>query len=326
MKALVTGGGGFLGGAIVDRLLARGDSVQSFSRGDYPELTARGVSCFRGDIADYDAVAAAIEGCDVVFHVAALAGVAGSMLDYHRANVDGTSNVIFACIAHGVRHLVFTSSPSVTFDGSDQVDVDETEPYPCPRKFLNHYSRTKAMAEQLVLEANSDNLATVALRPHLVWGPGDNHLLPRLVDRARAGKLRIVGDGKNLIDTTYIDNAADAHLQACDRMAACAGKAYFISNGEPRPAAEVINGLLQAAGEPPVTRHVGARTAYGVGAVMEAAWALLPLRGEPPMTRFVARQLSTAHWFDLSAARRDLGYDPSVSIDEGLKRVAADHR
>lgn len=322
MKALVTGGGGFLGGAIVDRLLARGDSVRSLARGTYPALAAKGVECFRGDLADYEAVAKAVEGCDIVFHVAAKAGVSGAWLDYHRANVDGTSNVLFACAAHGIKKLVFTSSPSVTFDGRDQCGIDESEPY--PTTFLGHYSHTKAIAEQMVLEANGDKLATVALRPHLVWGPGDNHLVPRLAARARARRLRIVGDGKNLIDSTYIDNAADAHLLAAERLdvgSTVAGKAYFISNDEPTAAAELINRLLKAAGAPQVTRTINARVAYGLGAVMEAAWHVLPLPGEAPMTRFVAKQLSTAHWFDLGAAKRDLGYDPQVTIEEGLKRL-----
>lgn len=324
MKALVTGGGGFLGGAIVDRLLARGDSVRSIARSTYPTLAAKGVECFQGDLADYEAVAKAIQGCDIVFHVAAKAGVSGAWLDYHRANVDGTSNVLFACAAHDVKRLVFTSSPSVTFDGRDQCGIDESEPY--PRKFLSHYSHTKAIAEQMVLEANGEKLATVALRPHLVWGPGDNHLVPRLAARAKAGRLRIVGDGENLIDSTYIDNAAEAHLLAADRLAlgsALAGKAYFISNDEPMAAAALINRLLKAVGAPQVTRTINARAAYAIGAAMEAAWCVLPLSGagEAPMTRFVARQLSTAHWFNLAAAKLDLGYDPKVTIEEGLKRL-----
>ena len=322
MKALVTGGGGFLGFAIVQRLVARSDHVRSLARGEYPQLKSLGVDTNRGDIADPAAVDAAVAGCDTVFHVAARAGVGGSYQHYHRPNVTGTQNVIEACRRHGVTRLVFTSSPSVVFDGTDQRNVDESEPY--PSKYLAHYPRTKALAEQLVLNANGPDLATVSLRPHLIWGPGDNHLVPRIVSRARAGRLRLVGSGTNLVDSVYIDNAADAHLLAADRLqpqAALAGKAYFISNDEPMPIGKLINGIVTAAGLAPVTRTISPRAAYVIGAVLETAYGLLRLSAEPPMTRFVARQLATSHWFDITAARRDLGYDPAVSIDQGMLRL-----
>jgi nucleoside-diphosphate-sugar epimerase len=176
-----------------------------------------------------------------------------------------------------------------------------------------------------VLEANDDDLSTVALRPHLIWGPGDNHLIPRILARGRAGRLRLIGNRPNLIDTVYIDNAADAHILAADRLepsAACAGNAYFISNGQPVTLAEITNGILAAAGLPPVTRRISAPLAYALGALAELAYGLLRIRKEPPLTRFLARQLSTAHWFEIGAARRDLGYEPAVSIREGLRRLA----
>jgi nucleoside-diphosphate-sugar epimerase len=323
MNALVTGGGGFLGGAIVRRLRARGDAVRSLSRGHYPDLDALGVTQFRGDVSDAAAVEEAAAGCDVVFHVAAKAGVGGRYTEYHRANVTGTESVLAACRRHGVRRLVYTSSPSVVFNGRDMEGVDESVPY--PTHYDAHYPRTKALAEQRVLRANGYDLATVSLRPHLIWGPGDNHLIPRIIARARAGRLRRIGRESKLIDSTYIDNAADANLLAADRLAPgspVAGKAYFLSQGEPVPLWELVNRILAAAGLPPVTRSAPYGLAYAAGLLLETIYGLLRLRGEPPMTRFVARELSTAHWFDLSAARRDLGYAPGVSLDEGLRRLA----
>jgi nucleoside-diphosphate-sugar epimerase len=323
MNALVTGGGGFLGGAIVRRLVVRGDRVSSLARGRHPELEALGVEQHQGDVADAVAVRKAAAGCDVVFHVAAKAGVWGPYAEYHRANVAGTENVVAACRARGVSRLVYTSSPSVVFDGRDQEGVNESVPY--PKHFEAHYPKTKALAEQHVLAANGPTLATVALRPHLIWGPGDNHLVPRILERGRAGKLRRVGKHNKLIDTTYIDNAADAHLLAADRLtpdSPIAGKAYFISQGEPVPLWDMVNRILAAGGVAPVTRSVPAPVAYLAGWLCELAYGTMRWREEPPMTRFVARELSTAHWFDITAARRDLGYEPRVSLSEGLRRLA----
>ena len=320
MKALVTGGGGFLGSAIVRQLRARGDQVVSFSRQAYPELTNLGVEQRQGDLGDLDALVQAASGCDVVFHVAAKAGVWGSFQEYYQANVAGTENVIAACRVHSIRRLVYTGSPSVVFDGSDVEGANETLPY--PRHFEAHYPQTKALAEQIVLAANSESLATVSLRPHLIWGPADNHLVPRIVAKARSGKLRRIGKRPCLVDTVYVENAAEAHLNAADRLspgAAPAGKAYFISNGEPLPLWDMVNRILAAAGLPAETRCVSPALAYAAGTVCEAAWRTLRLSGEPPMTRFVARELATAHWFDISAAKNELGYQPRVSIDEGLR-------
>ncbi len=324
MNALVTGGGGFLGAAIVRRLVARGDRVRSLSRGSYPELDAIGVEQFRGDLADAGAVDAAVLGCDLVFHVAAKAGVWGRYADYHRANVVGTQNVLDACRKHGVRRLVYTSSPSVVFDGRDMEGVDESTPYPTHYEAV--YPRTKAEAERRVLAANGPDLATVALRPHLIWGPGDNHLVPRILERGRAGRLRRIGLANKLVDSTYIDNAADAHLLAADRLSPgspVAGRAYFITNGEPTPLWDLVNRILAAGGVGPVTRTVPEWLAYTAGGLLEAAYMMLGRRDEPPMTRFVARELTTAHWFNIGAARRDLGYEPKTSIAEGLRRLAA---
>jgi nucleoside-diphosphate-sugar epimerase len=322
MNALVTGGGGFLGGAIVRLLRQRGDSVRSLARGDYPGLRDLGVAQIRGDLADPEPVRRAVEGADVVFHVAAKAGYWGAFEDFHRINVEGTRHVIAACRAHGVKRLVYTSSPSVVFDGRDMEGVDESAPY--AERFESPYPATKAEAERLVLGANDADLATVALRPHLIWGPGDNHLVPRIVARARAGRLRRLGRRPNRVDSTYVDNAAEAHLLAADRLAPgapIAGRAYFLSQGDPRPLWDLINGILRAAGVAPVARSVPTPLALLAGAAAEAAYRTLRLPGEPPMTRFLAHQLASAHWFNIDAARRDLGYQPRVSIEEGLRRL-----
>ena len=326
MRILVTGGGGFLGQALCRGLVARGHDVVSFSRGHYPALDALGVHQVQGDLADRDAVRDAARGCEAIFHNAAKAGAWGRHADYHAANVTGTDHVIAACRAHGIARLVYTSSPSVTHRATHPVAGGTADSVPYGTHFKAAYPATKAIAERAVLAANDARLATVALRPRLIWGPGDQQLLPRLVQRARAGRLRIVGDGDNLIDTTYIDNAAQAHFDAFAALApgaACAGRAYFISNGEPRPARAMINALLVAAGAPPVNKTLPFVAAYAIGMACEAAWTLLSLRGEPPLTRFLAEQLATTHWYDMAPAMRDFGYVPGVSIDEGLKRLAA---
>ena len=322
MKALVTGGGGFLGAVIVRMLREKGHQVCSFSRGDYPALKVLGADQIRGAIEDKAAVEAAAKGCDIIFHVAAKAGVWGAFDDYYRANVTGTENVLAACRANGIERLVYTGSPSVVFDGQDVEGGDESIPYPA--SYSAHYPHTKAQAEKLVLAANAPSLATVSLRPHLIWGPGDNHLVPRIIAKGRAGKLRRIGNRPCLVDTVYVDNAARAHLLAAERLSpdsAVAGKAYFISNGEPLPLWDMVNRILDAAGLPPVTRTISPQLAYAAGALCELAWSGLNLAGEPPMTRFVAKELATAHWFNIDAARRDLGYQPEIKVDEGLKRL-----
>jgi len=324
MHILVTGGGGFLGQALCRGLVGRGHAVTSFNRGHYPALDAIGVRQVRGDLAAREAVVAAAQGADAVFHSAAKAGAWGPYDDYHRANVVGTDNVIAACRAHRIGKLVYTSTPSVTHRATHPVEGGTAETVPYGEGFKAPYATTKLIAEKAVLAANDATLAVVALRPRLIWGPGDNQILPRLVSRARAGRLRIVGDGDNVVDCTYIDNAAQAHLDAFDHLdvgAACAGRAYFISNGEPMPMRVLLNALLRAAGAPEVHRTIPFGVAFGVGAACEALWPLLRLRGEPPMTRFLAEQLSTTHWYDMTPASRDFGYRPRVSFHEGLTRL-----
>ncbi len=324
----MTGGGGFLGRYIVEMLLARGDRVRSFSRRRYPALDALGVESVTGDLRNAGAGAAACTGVDVVFHVAAAAGVWGAWRHYYEINTQGTDNVIAGCQEHGVGGLVYTSSPSVTFDGTDQCGVDESEPY--PRRWLCHYSHSKALAEQAVLAANGQaGLLACSLRPHLIWGPRDNHLVPRLIARARAGRLRRVGDGHNLIDMAYVENAALAHLQAADALrnnAATAGRAYFISQGQPVNCWQWIDEMLSLAGLPKLNKSISAKAAWRVGAILEVVYRLLRIRREPPMTRFLALQLSASHYFNIRRAKEDFGYDPQVSTAEGMRRLGEELR
>lgn len=322
MKALVTGGGGFLGKAIVKMLLERGYQVASYSRNSYPELTGLGVEQTQGDLTDLGPLIRAAEGCELIFHVAAKAGIWGLYDDFYQPNVVGTKNVIQVCRKLQIERLIYTSSPSVVFDGKDMEGIDESVSY--PDHFLSFYPQTKAEAEQAVLAANDSSLATVALRPHLIWGPEDNHLVPRILTQGRAGALRRIGTRPCLVDTVYIDNAAEAHVMAAEKLSSgsvVAGKSYFIANGEPLPLWEMVNKILAAGGIPPVKKTISPRLAYFIGAVLENIYRLFKLSGEPRMTRFVAKELSTAHWFDLAAAKQDFGYRPQVSIEEGLSRL-----
>jgi len=305
-------------------LLDKRIAIRSLQRSDNPDLKKLGVEIIRGDISDRDTVINAAEDCDVIFHVAARTGVWGDYDDYYQCNVTGTKNIIDACQTHNIQKLIYTSSPSVVFAGEDEENINESTPY--PNHFLTAYQETKALAEQMVLEANNETLATVAMRPHLIWGPGDPHLAPRIVERAKTGRLRLVGKQINLVDSTYIDNAALAHILAAEAIApnaVCAGKAYFISNDEPLPMGELINKILAAADLSPVTKTISPQLAYTIGMMLEFIYKIFKLKDEPIMTRFVARQLSCAHWYDLTAAKTNLGYQSKVTIDEGMERLKA---
>jgi nucleoside-diphosphate-sugar epimerase len=320
VKALVTGGGGFIGGAIVEKLVDRGDSVCSFSRNYYPQLTSMGVDQYQGDISDPVAVENACKDQNVVFHVAGKPGIWGRYRDYYNTNVVGTQNVVTACQRYQIRALVYTSSPSVVFNGQDMEGVDESMPY--PKKFHTHYHKTKALAEQFVIRSVDDDFRAIILRPHLVWGPKDVNFVPRIISRAK--RLIRVGNGKNLIDAVYIDNVADAHVLAADKLMQdpkLSGKIYFISQDNPIYLWDMINAILKAAGMKPVKRAVSHRLAWLIGGVLEIIYKLLHLKVEPQMTRHLADELVTAHWFDISAAKRDLGYIPRVSTEEGLRRL-----
>ncbi len=324
MKVLVTGGGGFLGSAICRQLLARGDDVIAYQRSASEELEKLGVRIIQGSITDAEMLNAALKGVDAVIHTAAKAGIWGPYDDYFRPNVLGTENVLAACRKNGIRKLVFTSSPSVTHADGDIEGGDESLPY--AEHYNSPYPATKALAEQKVMAANCPELHTVSLRPHLIWGPGDNHLLPKLLERAKSGKLKLPGPDK-LIDTIYIDNAAKAHLLALDRLQSnpeiVGGKTYFVSNDEPLPQSQIIGGLLKAAGLEVDIQPISPHIALAAGTLLETGWKLFRLKSEPPITRWSAEHLSTAHWYDISAAKRDLGYTIEVSIAEGMELLAA---
>lgn len=325
MLTLVTGGNGFVGRYIVERLLARGDRVRVVGRGDYPELAAMGAQCLRADLAAPDsgaALAEAMRGVEVVFHVAAKAGVWGHFDDFYRSNVTGTQRVVRAAERAGVPKLVYTSSPSVVFGDEDVAGIDEAAPY--PERYLSHYNQTKALAERFVL-ARAE-LAVTAIRPPLVWGPRDPHIFPRLFDRARRGLLAQVGDGTNIVDITYVENAAEAHLLAADRLSERSplrGRAYFIGQERPVNLWAFINEVVARAGYRPARRRVPLGRALRLAGLMEDAYRALGVSAEPPFTRLAVAQLARSRWFDLSAARRDLGYGPPITIEEGLRRTMA---
>jgi len=319
-KVLVTGGGGFLGSAIVTRLVQRKYHVRSFSRSPYPELSSMGIEHIQGDICNKSEIEHALRGVDLVFHTAAKAGIWGNYSDYYRTNVTGTQNVIAGCKKHHISRLIYTSSPSVVFNGTDMEGVNESVPYPAT--YHAYYPQTKSIAEQVVIKAAGQGLMTIILRPHLIWGPGDKHFVPRII--ARANRLVRVGNGKNLIDTVYIDNAADAHILAADALEKnpkLSGNIYFISQGDPVPLWDMINHILKAAGLAPVKRSMPRNMAWLIGVMLELAYRSFNITKEPRMTRFLADELAKAHWFDISAAGKDLGYAPRISIKEGLRRL-----
>ena len=321
MRVLLTGGSSLLARATAGLLLARGDDVVLFQRSpaalDVPQVL--------GDVRDAELVERAVGECDAVIHLAAKVGVVGSWDDYRSINVDGTANVVAAARRHGIARMVHVSTPSVAHAGEALAGVGATPPV--TGRTGAWYAESKSVAEQLVRNAAGVHLPIVIIRPHLVWGPGDTQLVGRIVERARSGRLALVGDGAALIDTTYIDNAASALVAALDAVgpdAACLGRSYVIANGEPRPVAELVAGICRAAGVDIAPRRVPRRVAVGAGALVERVWALRgPDAGEPPLTRFLAEQLGTAHWFDPRPARDDLGWAPTVGIDEGLERLAA---
>lgn len=316
----MTGGSSLLARRTAEALLARGDEVVMLQRGD----AAIDAPQVRGDVRDADLVRTALDGCDAVVHAAAKVGIVGSWEDFRSINVDGTANVIAAARELGLSRVVYVSTPSVAHAGRSLVGA--LADAPVTGRTDAHYAESKAVAERLAVGAASDALPIVAIRPHLVWGPGDTQLVGRLVERARAGRLALVGGGTALIDTTYIDNAASALVAALDAAvpgAACIGRAYVIANGEPRPIRELIEGILRAAGVTAEPKVVPLRLALGAGSVVEKIWARAKPDEEPPLTRFLAEQLGTAHWFDPRPARDDLGWRPTVTIDQGLAELAA---
>ena len=329
MKTLVTGGGGFLGRYIVEQLRDRGDHVSVFSRGAYPDLVAKGVPVIRGDLRDADAVAAACRGMEVVFHVAAKAGMWGPWDEFYGVNVVGTHNVIAACLKHGVHKLVNTSSPSVIFDGTAQEGVNEDYPY--PEHYESHYPHTKALAEQAVAAAHSADLLTVSLRPHLIIGPRDNHLIPTLLARARSGALPQVGAGTNRVDLTDVEDAAHAHVLVADALEPGAppdgapghGRIYFISQDEPVVLWPWIRELLTLLDIPAPKLHLSLPVARFAGGVLETVHKTLGLKGEPRIMRFIASELAQSHYYDISRAKRDFGYTPQFTMEQAREKLIA---
>lgn len=322
MKAFITGGGGFLGKAIIKQLIDKGYQVSSYSRASYPELDKLGIKHIQGDLNQYDKLVQAMSGHDIVFHVAAKAGIWGQYTDFYNANVIGTENILKACKELNIKKLVYTSTPSVIYNGKGIEGANESIPY--PKEFEAHYPKTKAIAEKKVLEANSASLSTVALRPHLIWGPEDHHFLPRLVKRAREGKLRLIGNKRQLVDCIYIDNAAKAHILAAEKLDSdsdIAGKAYFITQGKPIFIDELINGILESANAPKVEKRVSMTAAYIASSIFEGVYGFLNLPTEPPLTRFLVKQLATPHWFDNSASVKDLGFYADVSFEQGMTNL-----
>ncbi len=327
MRVVVTGCSGFLGGEIVRQLLQRDCEVVGLSRRETADLVRAGMTHHRGDLLDTEYLARVIAGADVVIHTAAVAGVWGSWQHYFDNNVVASRNVLQACQELGVSQLIYTSSPSVTFDGNDQRDVDEAEPY--PETWMCHYPHTKSIAEREILAADQPGgMRTVSLRPHLIWGPDDPHLIPRVLQRARSGRLRIIGDGSNVIDTVHVINAAAAHLDAMDAMQTrpdqAAGRAYFITQDEPVNCWDWIGKLCRVNGVDPPTKSISFAAAYRIGAVLETVYRLTGRTSEPPMTRFVASQLAKYHSFDITAAKERLGYRPRIDMDAGLQTLTDD--
>jgi len=323
MKVLVTGAGSLLLGGVAQALVERGDEVVCVQRRKLVTAHSTSLTQYGVDIRDREALTAAAVGCDAIIHGAARVGVVGTWEDFRSVNVDGTANVIHAARTHGIARLVYVSTPSVAHSGESIVGA--TADVAVTGRKGSFYAESKAQAEHMALAANTDGLGVVSLRPHLVWGPGDTQLVGRIVDRARAGRLVMVGNGHALVDSTYIDNAISAHLAALDAVtprATCAGRAYVIANGEPRTVTELIEGICQAAGVPFRPKHLALPLARIAGSVVERLWPRLR-SDEPPLTRFVAEQLGTAHWFDPRPARDDLAWSPHVTLDEGFTRLRA---
>ncbi|MFH2060010.1 MAG: NAD-dependent epimerase/dehydratase family protein [Pseudomonadota bacterium] len=319
-NVLVTGGGGFLGKAIVKKLLMQNKTIVSYSRRFYSDLDAMGVHQVQGDLTDKKSLVAACKDMDAIFHVAAKAGIWGEFEDFYSANVTGTKNVIHACIENEVSQLIYTSSPSVIFNDNDMENVDESVAY--PEKYLAPYPQTKAMAEKLVKKAARHGLPAIIIRPHLIWGPEDNHLVPGIVSRAK--RLKKIGKINDLVDTIYVDNAADAHILASEKLSQnpeLSGNAYFVSQDEPISKWEMADAFLEAAGLPPIKGHVSGATAYMAGSFFEFIFRLFKIKKEPPMTRFAAKELATSHWFNISKAKNELGYTPRISTQQGLEQL-----
>lgn len=322
-KVLVTGGGGFLGRYIIERLQElQCSEIRSLGRSPQPELQDAGINVICGDISDRDVVVRASENCDIIFHTAAKAGIWGSYKDFYTANVIGTKNIIEACRRNSISYLVNTSTPSVVCKNHNIENGAEDLPY--PDHYPAYYPATKAEAEKMVSAASSSTLKTVSLRPHLLWGVRDSHILPTLVKRAEQGRLMQVGDGKNIVDMTHIKNAAEAHIKAAEALCSkpeISGRKYFISDDNPLNLWEWVRQFLKDTGVPPIKKNISFKRAYQIGAVMEFIFKIMHLKNEPPMTRFAAIQLAHSHYFDITAAKKDLNYSPVVNYNQAYSKT-----
>ncbi len=317
MKVLVTGASGLMGRAVAGALIERGDEVTVMQR------RSSGLDCREvlGDIVDEALVRKAAAGQQAVLHLAAKVDVVGRWAQYARINIEGTRTVVQACRGAGVERLVNISSPSVAHAGTALMGVGAAPADPSAAR--SHYSRSKAVAEQIALAADGAALAVLCLRPHLVWGPGDTQLIQPVVQRARAGRLPLIGTGAALVDTTYIDNATDAMVAAVDRCGVVHGQALVVSNGEPRTVSEILARVCIAAGVRGPRRRVPLPVAAFAGSVVEMLWCTAHFAGQPPITRFLAEQLGTAHWFDQRRTRELLDWTPRVGLDQGFELLAA---
>ena len=321
-RVLITGGGGFVGKALLELLRKKNVECAVLGRNSYPELQSLKIKCFRGDICDKEFTLSTIKDFDVVFHVAALAGIWGKKDHFYNINVVGTENIIEACLQNGIPAMVYTSTPSVVFSGNDILGSDESLPY--SEHFLCEYARTKVIAEKTALSVDQTLLKTCAIRPHLIWGPGDPHLIPRLIDRGKKRSLKIVGDGENMVDITYIENVAIAHFLAAKDLLTTgnsSAKPYFIGQERPVKLWEWINELFRALDISPVEKKISLSAAYNAGRILETVHKLIIPNKEPVMTRFLAEQLAKSHYFSHQAAYQDFGYTPLISIEEGMDRL-----
>lgn len=324
MKVLVTGGSGFLGKYVIKNLLGKGYQVRSMARNPQTEWLLGGVDVYHGDVRNYESVLRATKGIDAVIHTVSKTGIWGTCNDYYTVNVDGTANIIKACNAHSIKYLVYTSTPSVVWNGDSLRGGDESLPY--AEKYLCAYARTKAQAEMMVLNADEVGcLSTVALRPHLIWGNDDPHLLPKIIERASQGKLIQVGEGNNCVDMTHVENAAYAHILALEGImeGQAAGKVYFISDGKPVNLWLWIDEVLKRLNLPKIKRKISLKNAYFLGFFMEGLYKGLFLKNEPRMTRFLATQLGKSHYFNIQKAENELGYRPIKDVENGFAEMIA---
>jgi len=322
MKVLVTGGGGFLGFWIVKKLLAKNYEVYNYSRNHYSHLEDLGIKTFCGDLNDREALELALENIDAIFHVAALAGVWGKAQDYMETNFEGTKSLVDLAISKKIKYFIYTSTPSVVFGKDDILGADESLDF--PDNYLTAYAHSKSLAEKYVLENTSADFKALAIRPHLIWGPGDPHLFPRLLRKAREGKLKRVGEGENLVDIIYVENAADAHIMAFEKLleiSSLSGNAYFIGQERPVSLWDFINQVLVLDGQEEIESSISFNLAYKIGFIFEMVYKLLGItKPEPPMTRFIATQLAKSHYFSHAKAYNDFQFKPVVTIEEGLKK------